>query len=273
MISFKKEYFFIFFLGLLTGAIFSYFSFLIKPDFFFKKSDFSCPGLKKIGKKTEDRVKSVVDGDTLLMEGGYYVRILGINADEKEEKCYLPAKKRLEDLVLEKKVLLKKEKEDKDEYCRYLRNVFLNGENIGLLLLKEGLVVSFFVENLKNKEEILKIENEAKEKKIGCQWQEKEEIFVPVCQAKNFLKKEITTEGRVVSTFRSKNNNVFLNLEKPYPQQCLTAVIFSGYLSKFPFKPDKFYLNKRVRIKGEIQEYEGKPEVIIKKIDQIKVID
>jgi len=271
--KFKKEYFFIFFGGIFMGALFTFFSFLIKPDFFFKKQDISCPGLKKIGKETEDRVLKVVDGDTLLMEGGYYIRILGINADEKGEKCYSIAQKRLEELVLNKKVKLKKQKEDKDEYCRYLRDVFLDNENIGLLLLREGLVVSFLFDDLKNKEEILRAENEAKAEKRGCQWSEEKMIFVPACQAKNFFQKEILTQGKVVRAFRSKNNNIFLDLEKPYPQECLTIVIFSGYLSKFPFDPDKFYLNKKIRVKGMVEEYQGKPEIIIKKPEQIEVID
>jgi len=273
MLPFKKEYFLIFFGGLLLGSLFAFFSFLIKPDFFFKKQDISCLGLKKIGKETEDRVLKVIDGDTLLMEGGYYVRILGINADEKEEKCYSVAKQRLEELVLNKKVKLKKQKEDKDEYCRYLRDVFLEKENIGVLLLREGLVVSFLLENLNNKEEILKAENEAKKEKRGCQWQEEKIIFVPPCQTKNFFQKEILTEGKVVSVFRSKKNNIFLNLEKNYPHQCLTLVIFAGYLSKFPFEPDKFYLNKRIRVKGVVENYQEKPEIIIKNPEQIEIID
>lgn len=78
-------------------------------------------------------------------------------------------------------------------------------------------------------------------------------------------------EGRVVDTYHDlKSNTVFLNLEKPYPNHCFVAVIFSSDQYKFVQKPEDYYLNKTVRVMGEIKEYQGKPEIILEDPSQIE---
>jgi len=49
------------------------------------------------------------------------------------------------------------------------------------------------------------------------------------------------------------------------------AVIFSSDLDKFPKDPEKYYNQKIVRIRDKIQEYQGKPEIILKDLSQIEV--
>jgi endonuclease YncB( thermonuclease family) len=73
-----------------------------------------CQNLPNLDDGTEKFVTKVIDGDTFLIEGGYPVRILGVDADEKGYPCYETAKERLEELVLNKKVKLEKEKENFD---------------------------------------------------------------------------------------------------------------------------------------------------------------
>ena len=77
-------------------------------------------------------VTKVIDGDTIVVEGGYHIRLLGIDADEKNYPCYEEAKKRLEELILNKKVRLEKGSLDLDQYDRCLRYIFLGDENINL---------------------------------------------------------------------------------------------------------------------------------------------
>lgn len=232
----------------------------------------------------------IIDGDTFLIEDGYSVRILGIDADERGYSCYESAKNELEELILNKEVKLEKGEEDLDQYCRYLRYIFLDDKNISLELVKEGLVVArFSPEDVKYREEIATAEKEAKENKIGCKWSEKEiekkqvefqwqelttELtglkIVGACQAGNYYGKEVIIEGKIVDTYRSKTNTVFLNFEKAYPNQCFTGVIFSSDQYKFIQNPEEYYLNKKVRIRGEIKEYQGKPEIILKDPLQIE---
>lgn len=251
----------------------------------------NCQKIPPLPDKSVKLVTKILDGDTFLIEGGYSVRILGIDADEKGYPCYEVAKNKLEELILNKKVRLEKEKEDLDQYCRYLRHVFLADKNIALELVKAGLAVARFLPgNLKYKEEIETAEKLAKEKRIGCKWGElkieekKNEFYwekltpeltglklIDACQAKNYYKEEMLVEGKIVNTYRSKTNTVFLNFEKPYPNQCFTGVIFSSDQKKFIASPETYYLNKTVRIRGEIKEYKGKPQIILKDPSQIEV--
>jgi micrococcal nuclease len=254
----------------------------------------NCQNIPELPNGTLKLVTKIIDGDTFLIEGGYSVRILGIDADERDHPCYEAAKNRLEELILNKEVKLEKGAEDKDQWCRYLRYALLGNENIGLELVKEGLAVArFSPEDIKYREEIAAAEKQAKENKIGCKWsgqvsaEERNEgsglhwenltaestglKVIGACQAGNYYGKEVIVEGKVASAYRSKTNTVFLNLEKPYPNQCFTSVIFSSDQYKFVSAPEKYYANKTVRIRGEIKEYQGKPEVILKTPSQIEI--
>jgi micrococcal nuclease len=251
----------------------------------------NCANLPLLEDGAKKLVTKVIDGDTFLIEGGYSVRILGIDADERGYPCYQAAKERLEELILNKEVRLEKEKEDFDQYCRYLRYVFADDKNVALELVREGLAVArFSPENIKYREEISLAEKEARENKTGCKWgsvakvEEKIEFqwenltqdktglkVIDACQAGNYYGKEVIVEGKVVDTYRSKKNNVFLNFGNPYPNQCFSAVIFSSDLLKFGENPEKYYNQKIVRIRGKIQEYQGKPEIILKDLSQIEV--
>ena len=232
-------------------------------------------------------VTKIIDGDTVIIEGGYSVRLLGIDADEKGYPCYSSAKERLEELVLNKEVYLESDKEDQDQYKRYLRYLILDGENINLKLVKEGLAIArFSPENTKYKEEIINAEKEARENKIGCKWGEKQKNItrdggnrppdiddaIDACNAGNYIGKEKTVAGKIADGYKSKTNTVFLNFEKPYPNQCFTAVIFSSDLINFPENPQSFYEGKIVKIKGVIKEYQGKPEIILKDRSQIEIV-
>ncbi len=127
--------------------------------------------VKKCGAENETLVTKVIDGDTVVVKGGEHVRLLGIDADEKDYPCYKPAKTRLEELVLNKKVKLEKDKTDLDQYGRCLRYIFSGDLNIGAQLVKEGLAIARFYEpNVKYKNDISEAEKQAIENKIGCKW-------------------------------------------------------------------------------------------------------
>ncbi len=233
----------------------------------------------------------IIDGDTIIVEGGYNVRLLGIDADERGYSCYDEARKRLEELILNKEIRLEKDVTDVDQYKRCLRHVFLDKKNVGLELVEEGLVIARFYEpDVRYREEITLAEKTAIENKIGCKWATpkpsqpsapgKFEILtsektglevVFACNAGNYYKKEAIVEGKIVAAYRSKTNTVFLNFEKPYPNHCFTGVIFSSDGYKFVQNPEEYYLNKTVRLRGEIKEYQGKPEIILKNPSQIGI--
>ena len=240
-------------------------------------------------------VTKVIDGDTVLIEGGYSVRLLGFDADERGKPCYGAAKERLEEMVLGKEVILEMGNNDLDQWCRYLRYVFVDDINIGLEMVKEGLVVArTSSEDSKYQSEIALAEGSAIENEVGCKWSSFAEVVedkreginyqwskltpeltglkvVDVCSADKYYGQEVIIEGWVADGYRSKTNTVFLNLEEIYPNQCLVGVIFSSNLYKFVQNPEDYYSNKMVRMMGEVEEYEGKPEIILKEPSQIEV--
>lgn len=117
-------------------------------------------------------VARIIDGDTIVLTGGFRVRLLGINADEVNQPCYKVAKDRLEELLLNKEIILEKDNTDVDKYGRCLRYVFLNGVNINFLIVKEGLAVSdIFKTDTKYKDDILRAERIAQNSNIGCKWE------------------------------------------------------------------------------------------------------
>ena len=117
-------------------------------------------------------VTKVIDGDTVVVEGGWHVRLLGMDADEKGYPCYEQAKTRLENLVLAKQVTLEKDKTDLDQYDRCLRYIFIGGVDVDAQLVKEGLAIARFYEpDVRYKIEIAQAEKQAQQSGIGCKWQ------------------------------------------------------------------------------------------------------
>lgn len=203
-----------------------------------KNNDGNPPPSTQCLARSEVLATKIIDGDTIIVEGGYNVRLLGIDADEKGYPCYEDAKTRLEELILDKKIRLEKDITDVDQYKRCLRYVFLGEQNIGLELVKEGLAIARFYEpDVKYKNEIALAEKTAIENKSGCKWSgfvkdsgdEKTEFFweeltkektglevVGACNAGNYYGKEAIIEGKIVDAYRSKTNTVFLNFERPW---------------------------------------------------------
>lgn len=87
-------------------------------------------------------VARVIDGDTLELGDGRTVRLVGIDAPEREECGYDQASAALADLVLRQRVRLAASDEDTDQYGRLLRYVDVGTTDAGLRLLERGLAVA-----------------------------------------------------------------------------------------------------------------------------------
>jgi micrococcal nuclease len=239
----------------------------------------------------------VIDGDTIVVEGGKTVRLLGIDTDEKNYPCYEAARTRLEDLVLGKAVTLEPSLSDTDRYGRLLRYVFVGEQNTSLTLVGEGLAVALlYPDNRKYREEIMAAENEARLSKTGCKWsgqfsvqeagpgaftsetdaraelmEKNNSTNIEACEADNYIGRYVSLTGLVVEAKKTSGGTVFLNFKEPYPNNCFTAVIFPSSLSEFA-DPEIVYLNKIVEVSGSVKEYEGKAEVILDDPSQIRII-
>src|SRR5713101_1857923 len=92
-------------------------------------------------------------------------------------------------------------------------------------------------------------------------------------EAKEHFGETATVCGEVVSTRyadSTKGQPTFLNLDKPYPNQVFTIVIWGNNRSKFG-TPENDYKGKRVCVSGKITAYAGLPEIVVDEPKQIKI--
>lgn len=87
-------------------------------------------------------VSNVVDGDTIDLDNGESVRLVGIDTPERGACGHERAAAALERMILGKRVRLVESDEDRDKYDRLLRYVEVGSLDPGLRLLRKGLAVA-----------------------------------------------------------------------------------------------------------------------------------
>lgn len=88
----------------------------------------------------EALVTKVIDGDTVVIDGGERVRYIGIDTPERGRPFYLQSTVKNKELVEGKRVRLYLCKERKrDKYGRLLAYVYADETDVSKTLLKEGL--------------------------------------------------------------------------------------------------------------------------------------
>ena len=92
-------------------------------------------------------------------------------------------------------------------------------------------------------------------------------------QAKDHVGERATVCGKVVDGHyagRSRGQPTFLNLDKPYPNQVFTIVIWGSDRPKFG-DPERKYNGKEVCVRGRITSYRGVPETTAHDPSQIEI--
>jgi DNA/RNA endonuclease YhcR with UshA esterase domain len=92
-------------------------------------------------------------------------------------------------------------------------------------------------------------------------------------EAKEHFGENATVCGEVVTTRyadSTKGQPTFLNLDKPYPNQVFTIVIWGNNRSKFG-KPEDDFKGKRICVSGKITAYAGLPEIFADDPKQIRI--
>ena len=92
-------------------------------------------------------------------------------------------------------------------------------------------------------------------------------------EAKEHFGETATVCGEVVSTRyadSTKGQPTFLNLDKPFPNQVFTIVVWGSNRSKFG-APENDYKGKRICVTGKITAYAGVPEIVVDEPKQIKI--
>lgn len=94
---------------------------------------------------------------------------------------------------------------------------------------------------------------------------------VSAADAKNYVGKNRSVCGNVASATyasRTKGSPTFLNLDKAYPNQVFTVVIWGSDRNKFG-TPEADYRGKNIKVTGLIELYRGSPEIVVKEPSQI----
>jgi DNA/RNA endonuclease YhcR with UshA esterase domain len=97
---------------------------------------------------------------------------------------------------------------------------------------------------------------------------------ITAIEAKEHFGETATVCGDVVSARyanTSKGEPTFLNLDRPYPNQVFTVVIWGNNRSKFGAAPEETLKGKRICVSGRITAYDGVPEIIAEDSQQIKL--
>lgn len=230
---------------------------------------YTCDLQAEVHEPFEATVIEVIDGDTVILDNSYNVRLLGIDTPEmgyKDEngqyisdpKPYArTAKRYLSDLVLNKKCWFEYDIDVKDRYNRHLlycfsedRSVFVNE-----YMLRNGLAVAYlFYFNLKYKNELIAAQKSAGDAGDGI-WSLPEISTGEVEEAVGSIG---TVNGRVISAYRS-SRGVYLNLSEDF-RTGFSVVIRNQALPFFENKridPEKYYSGRNIKVTGRIRKYGG----------------
>jgi hypothetical protein len=97
---------------------------------------------------------------------------------------------------------------------------------------------------------------------------------IPAAEAAHHVGEVAQVCGHVASAayFASvKGGPTFLNLERPYPDQPFTVVIWGTSRSRFEGPPERLFDGKSICVTGRIETYRGKPQIVVEDSDQIVI--
>lgn len=225
------------------------------------------PDAKKLMIKTTQgfyRIKTVYDGDTVVLDDGQKVRLLGINTPEikhrgnqadaggDEAKNWLIAK------LKDGKVRLETDVERTDSYGRTLGHLFTeNNEHINVLLVARGLAqATIWPPNVKYEHELVTAQQQAESAKLGI-WQRPEYAVIPV--------EQLTEEGhqgwtRIIGKVRHINvakKFVYLEFSNRF-----NARIERDSLSLFPDINN--YQGKTIEVRGWLNKRKDSFSMLIR---------
>jgi len=94
-------------------------------------------------------------------------------------------------------------------------------------------------------------------------------------QAKIYADKgeKITVCGTVVSTKLSSKGNIFLNLDKRFPNQIFSITIFKDKVANFSYSPEEFLMGKKIYVKGKVTLFNNMPSMTIENEKAIEVVN
>ena len=167
------------------------------------------------------KVKTVYDGDTILLEDGRRIRLLGINTPEIQHKDKLAeaggeaAKAWLLNKLQGTRVRLESDVEQFDKYGRTLAYIFSEKkEHLNVALVQAGLAAtSIYPPNLKYAKELMAAEKQAEHQQL-CIWQRPEYQTIAVTALTHQGHPGWTRLRGRVQTLRTTSKSVYLVLSE-----------------------------------------------------------
>ena len=95
---------------------------------------------------------------------------------------------------------------------------------------------------------------------------------ITASDAANYIGKTATVCGQVASVtyaVRSKGHPTFINLDRPYPNQIFTVLIWGNDRGKFSIPPENDYKGKKICVTGTITIFRGVTEIVVRNPSQI----
>ena len=116
----------------------------------------------------EWRVKSIKDGDTIILQNEEEVRYVGIDTPEKSHPYFEEAKEFNRKMVEGKRISLEYDQETRDKYFRILAYVWMESLLVNAELIKQGLAwVYTHSPNLKHRDYFCSLQRQARKAQIG----------------------------------------------------------------------------------------------------------
>lgn len=226
-------------------------------------------------------VADVIDGDTIQLRSGQFVRYIGIDTPEIHKKSgdewvedpetmSREAKQLNEKLVLHKTITIEYDAEKIDKYDRLLGYIYCNGIMANEKMLDQGLAFFLFMPpNDKYKDRLYAALTRAYTNNRGL-WRIRGTPSIPADQAHEHVGSLAIVEGTILHVAQ-KSYATFLNFGDDYSTD-FTGVIFKSAETLMPKEYSAARLHGSiVRLTGIIKEYNG-PEIIINSPEQIQIV-
>jgi micrococcal nuclease len=215
-------------------------------------------------------VKTVYDGDTVVLVDGRKIRLLGINTPEVQHLDKLAdaggdeAKEWLTDKLKNTKVRLEVGVEKTDKYGRTLAHLFTEKkEHINLQLVAAGLaVVNIYPPNLHYVDELVKAQNQAEQAKLGI-WQRPEYAAMSDASLTEAGHPGWTRLVGKVAGVRKTRKSTYLEFTDMFE-----ARIENKWLDLFPDVDS--YVGKTIEVRGWLSKSKGHFFMLIRHPSSIK---
>ncbi len=84
---------------------------------------------------------------------------------------------------------------------------------------------------------------------------------------------KISVCGTVVSANQSSKGNIFLNLDRQYPNQVFSVTILREKVANFSYSPPETLIRKQICVTGKVTLYNGTPSMLIENENAIEILD